>query len=60
MNADNVIPEIWFLSVNFEKFPWINQESDQSQPSKRPTVIGRALLVYEVKFCKVNGQEQKF
>ena len=42
MNANKVIHEIWLLFVNLEKITSINQKSDQSQPSKRSTVIGRS------------------
>ena len=33
MNANKVNPEIWLLSVNFEKFTSINLWGDQSQSS---------------------------
>ena len=36
--------EILLLSVNFEKFNFINQKSDQSQQSKHSTVIGRSFV----------------
>ena len=42
MNAKNIFLKILLLSVNYEKFTSKNQMSDQSQPSKHPTVIGRS------------------
>ena len=33
--------KIRLQSNNFERFTTMNQKSDQSQPSKHPTVIGR-------------------
>ena len=40
MNANKVILEICFVSVNFEKFKSVNLWSNQSQSGVRRDVIG--------------------
>ena len=47
--------KIRLLSVNFEKFPSINEDRDQSKTSVWRAVVGRGLDLYRSKFLKVNG-----
>ena len=43
------------LSMNVEKFPFINKKSDQSLPSKH-----RTLLAYKTEFLKIKGEQPNF
>ena len=56
MNAHKVIPENFVLSVNFEKFIFIEKKSDQSRLGVWRAVIGRSFF-HQSEFLKVNGQQ---
>ena len=55
----NAKSKIWLLCVNFEKFASINEDRDQSQPSKRSTVIRRSSRLWS-KFLDLNEQQPNF
>ena len=46
MKVNKVIPEIWLLSLNFEKFSSINLWSNQSQLGVWRAVIGCSIGIY--------------